>query len=158
MQKTLITKQGSWVIAGRAGHVRAKLFRFHGFSYFSILHSNFFKLKHRHLLTAFIVPPTLFLSMIGLAQRPIGSPRGRVITADSLPASGVTIELKKLGPAVAAAENGVFVIKHLPPMPDTLIISSVGSKPFKQAVALKGGESADLGTIRLNGRVHRVII
>jgi len=61
-----------------------------------------------------------------------------------------------MGRAVAAAENGVFVIKHLPPISDTLVISSVGSKPFMQAVLLKGGEAVDLGTIRLSYQIAKL--
>lgn len=53
-------------------------------------------------------------------------------------------------------DNGLFFLEHLAAFSDTLIISSIGTAYYKQAVKLNIGESMDMGTIYLTRNITRL--
>jgi iron complex outermembrane recepter protein len=79
--------------------------------------------------------------------------KGKVITAEGEPASGVTIELEQYKKLVFSDAKGNFSFQKLPSLKDSLIISSVGAKLYKQAIHLSAGEVLDIGVIHLTTNV-----
>jgi iron complex outermembrane recepter protein len=96
------------------------------------------------------IPVSLF------SQGSTGSINGKVQTVLGEPAVAVSVELKKLGRIELTDANGHFRFKHLPVLTDTLIISSVGSNFYKQAVVLGAGESLDIGLILLTNKIAQL--
>ena len=101
---------------------------------------------------------TLFPSLFWFpanAQRNNGSIWARVFDADGNPAY-VTVELKKLGRVTLTDENGYLLLRGLPALKDTLIISSAGSKTYMRAVELQKGATINLGEIHLSFNVGQL--
>src|ERR1022692_3056227 len=84
-----------------------------------------------------------------LAQKNSASIRGRIIAADGSPAY-VTLELKNLKRIAITDNNGYFKLERLPALRDTIIITSVGSSIYSQAVELKKNGAANLGDVHLS--------
>lgn len=110
--------------------------------------------------SCFVVKIFFWLAVISfplfLFSQPTGSIRGRVLNADGEPAFAVTVELKKTGRMMMTSENGLFVMEHLAAVSDTVVISSVGTAYYKQAIKLNIEESLDLGTIYLTRNITRL--
>jgi len=93
---------------------------------------------------------TILVSFSLFAQNNYAKITGRVLNADGKPADNLTIELKKLKRLTITDINGFFTIAHLPAVNDSVIISSIDSKPVVVAVRLNGAETFDIGTIHLS--------
>ena len=98
-------------------------------------------MKH-FLFFILLIPSFLF------AQKNAGSIKGRIITPDGNPAF-VTVELKKLKKRTLTDIRGNFVMRNLPALQDTLVVTSAESKTFIQPVTLTGNETLSLGDIHL---------
>jgi iron complex outermembrane receptor protein len=98
----------------------------------------------------------IFLRVESLAQKPFGSIKGKILSADSQPAAFVNVELKKLKRMTVTDGDGNFILQHLPPIADTLLISSIESRSTKMAVRLEMGSSLDIGTIHLQYRINEL--
>lgn len=105
-------------------------------------------MRFRILLFAAFFTPT-FLWLPALAQKNNGIISGRVIAVDGNPAY-VTVELKKLKRLTETDENGYFLIRNLPSLIDTLLITSAGSKSYMRPVELEKGVTINLGDIYLS--------
>ena len=84
------------------------------------------------------------------SQKPNASITGKIITADGEPAAGVSIELKHSGKLTISDSRGFFSLQHLPALSDSLVISSVGTNLFKQALHLNKDENLNIGIIHLS--------
>lgn len=83
------------------------------------------------------------------AQKTSASIRGRILNNDGKPAQLVTVELAGLNKFAFSDNNGFFILSHLQPGNDSLIISSAEFKTLKVPVQIKDESSADIGIIRL---------
>ncbi len=84
-----------------------------------------------------------------------GSIRGRVITADGLPAY-VTVELKKQRKISSTDNNGYFILTNLPALQDTLIFTSVQSRIHALPVRLARNQALDAGVVRLTAGIAQL--
>lgn len=110
----------------------------------------------RPFLSIAILSIFLFYAhLLGNAQQPGGTIKGKILTDDK-PAVSITIALQKLGGPVFSDNNGFFIINHLPELRDTLIISSAETKTYKRAINLGKNETIDLGIIHLNNKIPQL--
>src|SRR6202035_3021733 len=105
----------------------------------------------KRLFILFLLTPLFTFS-----QKTNGSLRGKVISADGEPATGVTVELKKARRIAMTDGNGIFFLQHLQALSDTLVISSVAANFYIQDVKLKAGEALNIGSIRLTYNIARL--
>lgn len=89
------------------------------------------------------------------AQKSNGSIKGRIFTAGGQPAY-VTVELKKLKKTTVTDNNGNFKLLGLPPLQDTLVITSVEFKTYRQPITLQTNEAANLGNIHLTFKITQL--
>jgi iron complex outermembrane receptor protein len=75
---------------------------------------------------------------------------------DGQPAMSVTVELQKLQRLAVTDDHGDFIITHLPPLDDTLLISAVGSASIKLGVKLEKGSTIQIPAIRLLNNIPRL--
>jgi iron complex outermembrane recepter protein len=92
---------------------------------------------------------TLLLPVLLFSQKPTASIKGKIVSSDGAPATGVTIELKQLKRIAVSDSKGYFSLQRLPALSDSLIISSVGTNLYRQKVNLSRGDVIDLGIIHL---------
>ena len=85
---------------------------------------------------------------MAFAQKPAGKIRGRILLVDGSPAY-VSVELKNLKKIASTDNDGYFELAGLPGLTDTLIITSVEAKTYKQPVNLVNGQQINLGDIHL---------
>ena len=104
------------------------------------------------ILTIFFLP----IFSQANAQKSEGILKGKIITSDGKPAAFVTVELKKLKRLAFSDNDGLFIFTQLPAFTDTLIISSVELKGYKQAIGFEKDETVDLGIIRLRENVPQL--
>jgi len=103
--------------------------------------------KRLIIFCVFISPSLLF------SQKQSGSIFGKIVALDGQPAVGVTIEIKKAGRIAVSDTRGNFILQHLPALWDSLLISSVGTNLYKEAVHLSNAQNLDLGIIHLTASV-----
>jgi len=88
-----------------------------------------------------------------------GAVRGRVVTSDGKPATGVAVSLLHFGGAQrSTAPDGSFLIEQIDPGPGdyTLEIASAEGLPINVDATVTAGHTTDLGTITLErGRILR---
>ena len=99
-----------------------------------------------------------FLSLLAIpafifSQKTGGIIKGTILTADGEPATGITIELRKLRKITIVDSKGGFLIQRLPAVSDSLIISYVGSNVFTVPISLSAEETINIGTIKLTKNV-----
>ncbi|GAB3643126.1 TonB-dependent siderophore receptor [Spirosoma arcticum] len=75
---------------------------------------------------------------------PSGSVRGRIKTSDGQPASFVNITLKGTNKGTLSAEDGTYVLRHLPAGPHTLVATFVGLQPQEQVVIVADGQVTEV--------------
>jgi iron complex outermembrane recepter protein len=90
------------------------------------------------------------------SQKPGAAITGKILTADGEPAVGVTVELKFSEKIAISDSRGSFFLQHLPALNDSLIVSSIGTNIFKQAVHVNKDQSLDIGIIRLTTNVTQL--
>jgi iron complex outermembrane receptor protein len=83
------------------------------------------------------------------AQKYNASIRGRILNNDGKPAQSVTVELQRLNKLTFSDNDGSFIMSHLQPGNDSLIISSTEFKTLKLPVLIKDGSATDIGAIHL---------
>lgn len=98
----------------------------------------------------------LFFSFIASAQKNSGIIKGRIFDSGGKPAPNINIELQKIKRITVTDDNGYFVLQHLPALKDTLIISSIDSKPTSREINLGKNETVDLGLIHLEYNVKQL--
>ncbi|MDP4186163.1 MAG: TonB-dependent receptor plug domain-containing protein, partial [Bacteroidota bacterium] len=90
------------------------------------------------------------------AQQKTTKVYGKVYSSDDVPASFVTLTLQSQGIKTKADINGSFSFTNLPALKDTLVISGVGFKTLKQAIALQNNQNINLDIIRLKYRINQL--
>jgi iron complex outermembrane recepter protein len=90
------------------------------------------------------------------AQKSGRTIRGTVVTASGESASGITVELKRAGRITITDQNGSFLLEHLPPLYDTLFITSVGTHLYMQGIQLQNSKDLDIGTIHLTQNIAQL--
>ncbi|MEO8416403.1 MAG: TonB-dependent siderophore receptor [Ginsengibacter sp.] len=99
----------------------------------------------------------LFISPLkNIAQKHTGIIKGSIMSADGNPAGNITVELKKSGKVAITDEDGNFILQHLPPLKDTLVISAVDSKLFYRLVNLVVNQTIDVGIIKLEYNIQQL--
>ena len=99
----------------------------------------------------------LFIAPLqNFAQKHTGIIKGRIISADGKPAGNITVELKKSNRASITDEDGNFILQHLPPLNDTLVISAVDSKLFYRQVNLGLNQTVTVGVIKLEYNIQQL--
>lgn len=96
------------------------------------------------------MPVTLY------AQKQNAILKGKIIDADGNPGVYISVELKKIKRKTLTDDNGFFIFQHLPELKDTLIISSVDSKPSFFNVTLHKDETINTGIIKLEHDVRQL--
>jgi iron complex outermembrane receptor protein len=91
----------------------------------------------------------LFIHLSVNAQKPHGSINGRILNYDGKPAESVSIELQRLKKFTFSDNYGFFMLPHLHPGVDTLIISSSEFQLFKLPVRIISGAPSGIGDIHL---------
>lgn len=91
-----------------------------------------------------------------LAQKPMGLIKGIIVDAEGKPAVNVTIELQKTRRITVSNNSGFFQLQHLPPLQDTLIVSSVESKSYSIPVLVSKNAMTDMGEIHLAFNVREL--
>ena len=89
------------------------------------------------------------------AQKNTGNIKGRVLTANG-GAAYVTVQLMKFKKISVTDSKGNFKFDGLPPLNDTILLTAVGSKTYRQAVVLKKDGSLDLGDIHLTFNIAQL--
>ena len=98
----------------------------------------------------FLFATVLFFFHLNVnAQRPSASIHGIILNNDGKPAQSVTVELQRLDKFTFSDNNGFFILPHLQPGNDSLIISSTEFKTLKLPVEIKDGSLTDIGVILL---------
>ncbi len=90
----------------------------------------------------------VFFSPNIFGQKNTGSIKGRIISSDGSPAY-VTVELKKLKRQTVTDNEGSFKLHNLPPLEDTLLITSAESQVRSIVVTVKKNDAINLGNIQL---------
>ncbi len=85
-----------------------------------------------------------------------GTLNGTVFSTDGMPASFVTIRLRRLQLQTSADVNGNFSFKQLPSANDTLVIIGIGFKSYKKPVLLKASQTVSLGIIQLEYTISQL--
>lgn len=83
------------------------------------------------------------------AQKLSASIHGKILNNDGKPAQSVTVELQRLNKLTFSDNTGLFILSHLQPGNDSLIISSTEFKTLKVPVEIKDGSLTDIGIIHL---------
>src|SRR5271154_852476 len=109
----------------------------------------------KRILLLILLIASLLSSPAAFSQNSAGSITGRIFNADGTPAY-VTVELKKLKKIISTDNNGKFKFRNLPPASDTLIISSVESRTYFQAVMISKNEEVNLGDIHLTFNIAQL--
>ncbi|MGH2649002.1 MAG: carboxypeptidase-like regulatory domain-containing protein, partial [Ginsengibacter sp.] len=105
----------------------------------------------------FFLLSIIFLFSANLyAQKHTGIIEGKIIDNDGNPAVDVSVVLKKLNKTSITGNNGAFIFQHLPALKDTLIISSVDSKPLFHEVTLNKNEVINIGIIKLEYNIQQL--
>ncbi len=104
----------------------------------------------------FLVFFLLLIPISIFSQKPSGSISGKILTIDGEPVSGATITLQKLGKISTTDAKGNFNLQHLQGLTDSLIISLVGTKLYKQPVSLNKNETLNIGVIRLTYNIAQL--
>ena len=102
---------------------------------------------------SFLAVPSF--SQTSFAQKNTGSIKGRIIAVDGSPAY-VTVELKNLRKITVTDNNGNFKLEGLPALKDSIIITSVESRIYSQAIALQKNEAANLGDVHLSINIRQL--
>ncbi len=105
---------------------------------------------------AFILSLFLCWSINTAAQFPNSSIKGKIIGVDGNPASDVSVILKKLKKVTTTNSDGVFVFRGLYEIKDTILVSSVNTRPFILPVVLKNHQILDIGSIKLAPRIQQL--
>ncbi len=104
----------------------------------------------------FVLVIACFSPLNAISQRHEGIIKGRITDADGKPATNVNISLKNLNKTTVTSEAGNFHFRHLPALKDTLVITSLNTKPVLINVSVKEGGITDLGTIKLNYEIKQL--
>ncbi len=106
----------------------------------------------------FVIPTLLLLAGFEAAnaQKRSGVIKGQLLTVDGIPATNVTVELKSASRIAVTDNTGFFVIRHLPALHDTLLISSVDSKLLSLEVQVDANATTNVGTIRLQNKISQL--
>ena len=86
------------------------------------------KIKFYHIF--FCTTLLFFFHFSVNAQKFTASIHGRILNNDGKPAQSVTVELQRLNKLTFSDNNGFFILSHLQPGNDSLIISSIEFKTF----------------------------
>ena len=95
-----------------------------------------------------------------IAQQPAGIINGKIITADSKPAEGVTILIKNSAKNAVADNNGVFEIRNVQPGNHTLLVSLIGHQDAEQQVTVENGKitSISMQLALSNKELNEVVV
>ena len=110
----------------------------------------------RIFLKVFFFALFLLLSSTAFCQTPRGIIKGSIVDPDGKPAPKISVTLKNSHKTVVTGKNGVFIFQNLPALNDTLLITSVDSKLFLQAISLRENENLDIGTIHLEFKARQL--
>ena len=105
------------------------------------------KIKFYHIFSYTTL--LFFFHFSGNAQKYTASIHGRILNNDGKPAQSVTVELQRLNKLTFSDNDGSFIMSHLQPGNDSLIISSTEFKTLKLPVLIKDGSATDIGAIHL---------
>ncbi len=78
---------------------------------------------------------------------PTGSVRGRVTTSDGQPASFVNVTLKGSNKGTLSAEDGSYVLRHLPAGQHRITATFVGLQPQEQVIAVSDGQVTEVSFV-----------
>lgn len=92
--------------------------------------------------SAIILSPNIARADDGDA--PAGSIRGRIHTSDGKPASYVNITLKGTNKGTLSAEDGSYILRHLPAGPHTVVATFVGLQPQEQVITVADGHVTEV--------------
>src|SRR6478735_6694751 len=81
---------------------------------------------------------------------------GTVFSIDGKPAPYLTVELQKLKLKTETNTIGNFVFSYLPSTEDTLLITGVGYKAYKQAIHVKPAHALSVGIIKLEYAISQL--
>ncbi|MDP4241036.1 MAG: TonB-dependent receptor [Bacteroidota bacterium] len=98
----------------------------------------------------------LITSASVLAQQKTAGIQGKIISKDKTSASYVTIILKGIDMRTQADKNGCFSFNNLPDLNDTLVISGIGFKTYKNVINISNGQRIDLGIIHLDFAIKQL--
>ncbi len=107
------------------------------------------------ILFYFLFIPILSFSKKVAAQKNNGSIEGKIIAADGS-AAFVNVELKSLHKLTATDNNGNFKFINLPPLKDTLVITSAESQIKTFPVFIQKNETKNIGDIQLDFNIARL--
>lgn len=96
----------------------------------------------------------MLFSVIVMAQT--GSVKGKIETADGLPAESVSIGLKGTNKGTVSNYKGEYEIKNIAPGNYTLVTSFVGLEKTEQSIEVKSGETTNLPTISLKENAQKL--
>jgi len=105
------------------------------------------KIKFYHIF--FFVTSLFFFNFSVNAQKFSASIHGRILNNDGKPAQSVTVELQRMNKLTFSDNNGFFIMSHLQPGDDSLIISSSEFKTLKLPVLIKDAPETDVRNIQL---------
>jgi len=99
----------------------------------------------------------LFINAHAFAQASgRGTLKGTVFSSDGQPLPYLTVELQKLKLKTQTTGEGVFVFHYLPSTDDTLLITGIGFKPYKQGIHVDAAQALSVGTIQLEYAVSQL--
>ncbi len=113
------------------------------------IHQKLCSLIYKRYLIAFYILVSVISNQNLSAQPYRGIIKGNIVGADGTPVVNATVQLIKLHKVSVTDDNGNFTLQHLPVFSDSLVITSVDSKPYMYAVQLSNNASLNVGTIRL---------
>lgn len=90
------------------------------------------------------------------SQSQTGTIRGKVTDADGNPVANATVQLKQAGSIAVTDNNGGFVLQHLPPLMDTLLVRGVDLKLFSKKIVLGDKQTLDVGTLALSFSIKQL--
>ncbi|GAA4314168.1 TonB-dependent siderophore receptor [Compostibacter hankyongensis] len=88
------------------------------------------------------LPALLLFAAHSFAQEQTGRITGTVMDAGNNPAAGITVLLEASGKTAVTGENGIFVLKGVPPGVHTLRISLPRHRDARKTVTVTAGETA----------------
>lgn len=99
------------------------------------------------IIVSFFFPLCLF------SQTGKGVIKGRIVDTNGKPAVNVNLELKNIRKFSTTDNAGFFILRNLPALHDTLIISAIGSKPLIRVVNLAKSQTIDIGVVKLEFKI-----